>query len=632
MKDSKLLINTALVSTFFERKRNYFDIYLPFIIDVFEIDKQEEFNIEEISKKLKNNNIELPINSLKNIITNNKIIFNIRKESKLMYVSLLEKSKEIKQDFKAKAEKLTSEINSLYGNFKKYAKYKYTIEYDEKTIGKNIHKFLKNHLLKTILFLGNENERFDNRNIDKTFDQQFINFLQEDKNELLEFEQLCKGYVLLNELKNNDSLSKKPSSFSEQILISLDTNIIFSLLELHSPIINQATKELFELIKKHQNIKPYVTSQTIDEFCHLLDNFDYRKNDLYGIEVDSVFWYMKQKNYGVNEILKLKEEIGSRLKKEYNIAYKEIENWNDKYNSYYKDINDQLRGDRPEHRHNSIETDAINICHVLIHKNKSTEQINKVKYIFLTSSNTLFSSYRRISTIKQQERYPSVITDVHLTNILYRHSNNNKGLTINHILKSQTGYFIVNKDIWKNYIKNLKQLLKNKDIEYEDYARLINNREEIKNFLIEANFSNNENEIGEEAIESLLEKLKKNETGKDNVITSKEDEIKFLKEENRKTEYDLYCEKTRNSIEKQINEEWNKIKKDWWFLLSFLILIPYIKDISKYILPEEKIKNSYKLLFGRKNYQIEFEKNRKEELKKEKILSYTEWKNKKNSE
>ena len=65
------LSNVALVSTFYDEKKNYFDVYLPFIVK--SLNGQEVCNLEQILHNLKQIfQFGLPISVLKTIVHENE--------------------------------------------------------------------------------------------------------------------------------------------------------------------------------------------------------------------------------------------------------------------------------------------------------------------------------------------------------------------------------------------------------------------------------------------------------------------------------------------------------------------------------------------------------------------------------
>ena len=75
------LSNVALISTFYEEKRNYFDVYLPFIVKSLE--GHEVCSLEEILGNLKEIfQFGLPISVLKTVLQENDAkYFQLRKHT-----------------------------------------------------------------------------------------------------------------------------------------------------------------------------------------------------------------------------------------------------------------------------------------------------------------------------------------------------------------------------------------------------------------------------------------------------------------------------------------------------------------------------------------------------------------------
>lgn len=133
--------------------------------------------------------------------------------------------------------------------------------------------------------------------------------------------------------------------------------------------------------------------------------------------------------------------------------------------------------------------------------------------MFLTSSSLLFKDYKKISN--KFESLPAVVLDATLTNILYlKNPNSNTGISIDQVIKVHCNYLIIDKSIWSLYLQTLNELKTTEKISIDDYTRLISKNQITENYLLKADQDN----IQQEEILELLEKIKNQEKGKEEQI------------------------------------------------------------------------------------------------------------------
>ncbi|MDC7243778.1 MAG: hypothetical protein PQJ44_07620 [Sphaerochaetaceae bacterium] len=554
------LTNIALANALYEENKNYFDAYFPFILKLFIESKTH--NLKNISEKLKDNyDIELPIHSIQNIlIEKDKDIIQINKSIKKNWVVCLSDkgTKELAEllDYEKKIERRITRFhyecmtycNNLFGN-----------SYTKENIQELVKKFLINHLVEVSIY-SDLSKKMKISSLDG-FEKQFILFLNninEQASELCEvFEEIWKGVIIWNELSKHDDIKKYERNFEGELEVFIDTNYIISLLELHSPIVNQAAKELHSLLLENPRIKLKVLDSTIDETEHLFDLYEYFKNDFFDIKVDSVFYYLKTKNYTKIKIEQLKRSLVSRLH-DLQIEYVPVGDWNGDFQKYYPYIYEHVlklrseRNNKSNYKKNEIAIeksshhDSVVLSYILARKNKAARSLYNCRAVFLTGSYYLVKNYKKISY--RFEKYPAIIMDSSLTNYLYLLSpNKNCHLKLNQVLKAHSKYLLVDSRIWQNYIATLKDLLKEEKISFEDYTKLLSSNRYTNEYLLE----NLGEEIKIEKVEEILDQIKEEDI-------KKQDEIIKLRDENEKSQ--TVISKKDETIESQ-NKRIEEISK-----------------------------------------------------------------------
>lgn len=577
------LINIAIVNTFFEEKKNLLDTYYPFVLKSFV--NKKICNLKDISDTIKSVfDFELPINSIKNILSKNPTVFQSIKKSKSEWEISLSNIGDAELAKLNEAEKkVENRINNFYSVFVDFSNKTIKTNYNIDDIKVLVNKFILNNLLKISLETISDDS---NGNLD-SFDKHFIYFLAFINNnspELVEtFETLWKGSIIWNELKK-ESFEDTDIKLKKHLSIYIDTNFALSLLKLHNPIINQAAKELYELILGIPNISLNILDVTIREIYALLDLYDILKDNFTDIEVDSVFYYLKHQGFSTLKAERLKDNLEDQLRK-LNIQLINTgilrDNEQKLYASIYdyifqkKTINNEKRPEKAKKLESAVEKSAHHdtsvIVHVLKQKDRYARSFEYSKAIFLTSSFTLYKSFGKIS--RKYESFPCVILDTTLTNILYlKNPQKNSKISLTQIIKTHCNYLIIDQSIWNTYLSIINQLKNDNEITIEDYSRLITKNQITQEYLLTINCEN----INKKEVKTVLEKIKTKEQERDNSINEKESLIIKLTESNK----DL-IESIRNEREQleKVRSESEKIRETE--RLGFQTQIDQIKRESK---------------------------------------------------
>jgi hypothetical protein len=553
------LINIAIVNTFFEEKRNLLDSYYPFILKSFS--DRSVCSLKDVSESIKNVfDFELPINSIKNILSRNPLVFQSIKKSKSEWeISLSSSGKTELIKLLEDEKKVEAKIEYFYSYFVEFSNSYLKTEYSVELIKELINRFIISNLLKISLEQLSDNESNGNA---ENFDKHFILFLAHIntmKPELVDtFDSLWKGSIIWNELKK-EGFEEIDIKFKKHLNIFIDTNFALSLLELHNPIINQAAKELYSLILGIPNTNLYILDVTLREIHSLLDLYDILKDNFTDIEVDSVFYYLKHKGYSTLKMERLKDNLENELKslKIEKIDTEALREYDQKtYASIYdyilekKTVKNEKRPERIRKLEAAIEKSAHHdtsvIIHVLRHKDKYSRNLESSKSIFLTSSYTLYKNYGKIS--RKFESFPCVILDTTFTNILYlKNPQKNSKISLTQIIKTHCNYLIVDQSIWNTYVSIINQLKNDNEITVEDYTRLITRNQITQEYLLTTDYVS----INKHEVKSILEKIKNRDEEKDNSLNEKEALVIKLTESNKELIESMKLERDERVKEKQ---------------------------------------------------------------------------------
>lgn len=395
-------IKYAIVSALLEEKKNYLDIYFPFILRCF---KEENCgSLGEIHVLLKELfTIDFPINSIKDLISRyNKKTFVAKKNSKSDWdIELTSEGRSELNELLESERKAGIKIESFYRAFSSYLSENGLIEYPLDQLKELINNFITKNLFQ-ISIVNGESKVYDQTDEESHFEKSLIFFLSEIKETRLDlvevFDELWRGTIIWNEIQKND-LKKSISALDKNLTVYVDTNFILSLLDLHHPIINQAALELYNLLVGIKNIELVVLNSTLQEAWDLLGIYQYVKDDFFDIEVDSVFYYLKKKKFTVAKLEELRDNLKETLRDKFNITFDETSSLKEKEQYWYAEIFDHLHGIRKavndkkgqkKKSEDAIEKnsqhDTTVIVEVLKYKDRYATNLEKSKGIFLTRS------------------------------------------------------------------------------------------------------------------------------------------------------------------------------------------------------------------------------------------------------
>lgn len=572
------LVNVAIANAFYEERKNLLDTYYPFVIKSF--NEKNICSLDDISKTIKSFfDIELPINTIKNILSKNQSTFQIKKETKARWNISLSRPGQLELTNLIENEKKTEKrIASFYVFIKEFAEKQFKKKYEITDLTRQIDNFVQKNLYALSVDKLDQNSA---NGYDTEFEKIFIQaltFLNDHNSEFIDiFDDIWKGSVIWNELKK-ESFEETDKKLGKHLTVFVDTNFALSLLDLHNPIINKAAKELLNLIQGINNISLAILDITINELCDLLDLYDNIKDNFTNIEVDSVFYYLKQKGYSTIQIERLKDNIAQELNsfgihKQNTVVLREKEQQN--YALIYDHLYEK-RAKRNEKKpvgiqkqettiEKSTHHDTSVITQILRQKDRFARNFEDTKSIFLTSSFNLFQNYGTIH--RKLENFPSVILDTTLTNILYlKNPQKNSKISLNQVIKSHCNYLIVDQGIWNSYLTIIKTLKKEDKITIEDYTRLITKNQTTQEYLLNTNFE----KINESTVKEVLERIKNEENVKNRELSEKEKtivdlteinrqltaEFKTLNEEkqNRENELIKNNEETKDTLQRQIDD------------------------------------------------------------------------------
>jgi hypothetical protein len=270
--------------------------------------------------------------------------------------------------------------------------------------------------------------------------------------------------------------TKKPSYFDKvknlnfkNCKIFLDSNFVFSLLELHPDEFVKASKELFNLIKESE-FDVYVFDFTIGEIKNVLEGF-LSESYIYppDVSIEGVYGVLARKQREKSEVESFLDNLDTTL----NDQGIKIFQTGIKVNSYQPD--DKLFSLLGSYKTNenpfAIKHDLVAIDQIRNLRDSPVYKINKAKALFLTSDFGL-SKFNFYEMGHNQNRTISeVILDRFLATFLWL-KNPKSDVSLFSIIGVYSSELFIKRNIWRKFYEVVTQLKENGKISEEKIADL----------------------------------------------------------------------------------------------------------------------------------------------------------------
>lgn len=549
----KQLVNYAFTTAIYEEKRNFLETFSPFVLKIL-YDSDRQINDHKISEELKSKyQVEIPINTIKSIISGlaaHDLVDKKVATRDSWQVCINAKGRKEVEMSNENEEAVKRRQNHLVNSFMKFLD-ENGIQKTEAEAEELIINFVHNNLHKLSLFNVDD---IDSENQDDIFSEKenyyltkFIDQIYRSEPSLYEtYEEALKGLIIREYIKANDESSVVPRL--ESLVIYLDANIILSLLEFHNPSINEAAKQLFNLLKETEGVKLKVFSITLQEISRLLNNYKYLKDNYStSIPVNSVFYYLKNKGFNdlrtdalIQGLDQKIESLGIMVEKldmieDHKLHGNDKELYKDIY-TYKNEQNKSRNGLAKDEKviHASALHDANIILAIQKKRGSWVKTLERSKAIFLTSSYLMDQFCKRIS--RQNDRFPEVILDLTLTNIFWlRNPKKEIGIHLHQLISAHSKRFIVDNGIWGRFFSTIKSMNEDGIISTEEMASVISNNQITLDYLHHVNVD----DISVDTVLELAKKVEEEFKNKDRLLEDRERIISETKNETEQTKKEL---------------------------------------------------------------------------------------------
>jgi len=472
-----MIYTYSLVKTLYEQGKDYIDSFWPFVLKIMPKDKTP-LNLASIQKEVEENfGLDIPEHSLKTIITRAKrkgYMIQQKGQFRLTdegdkYLDSLEPESEVER-----------RINELLEDIKNYLNEQLKLSLTLNKTYDIILNFIHKNIDSLIEFFNPDSSIIQlNISRPKTnkYDVVLVNYFEIAKQRKPHLYNTLTDTVygsVISTTASNRDIAEMNKKF-ERTQIFLDSNYLFSILELHFPEFNKPAKELFDLLKLYK-FELRVFDFTIDEMVGVLRNY-FREQHLYipGVRVSSIYSNLKSRGFTIEDVREFIAKIESKvlelgIKIELTgIDLKDYkppkEEYRSKLSKYKRDQN--LQGQN----HDLAAVEKIREI-----RRSPKREIESSKALFLTSDlklsrfDFLEMGHREKATVCE------VIPDKLLTNILWlKNPSVVKDTPLKLIIALHSREMFIDRKIWRRFCKTITKLKEGASINDKDVSMLFYN-------------------------------------------------------------------------------------------------------------------------------------------------------------
>ena len=545
----------ALIRALYDEGQDYIDSFWPFVVKV--IPSNQSVRSRFIQTRLKNRfNLEVPLHVLGVILARaargdyilhwrDKLAGDTKyrlTKAGIDYSAKLETEKEVDR-----------RINALLESIRKFFEGKgVSLSLDK------IRELLLYFLHKNVYFLMERiNPSISSRELApprfKGFERYLLEYIisaeQQEPDNYRILEDLVFGStisVLLYVEKPEEITKIRTTKFSH-CQIFLDTNFIFSMLDLDTEEFSEPAKELLALLKRYDfELKAF--GFTVDEISRVI-NFYHREAHRYptDIRISSLYSNLKRKGWTKTEAREFIINI-EQILREQGITIEWMKTINlDKYTPD-EGLRDIIKRYKPDQNTFHRNHDLLAIAKIKEFRKKTIRRIEDSKVFFLTSDARL----NRFNFIedghKQNGTICETILDRLLTNILWL-KNPNTRPPLKSIIAAHSRDLFVNRRVWDRFYGVLQKLKREGKIKDYDISTLF-----WHNYIEDALRSIEEADVDKITSQFVLEEIEKAGKLREKAI---EKRIKRIEKE-----FSESLERSISDVESKKDKEWlDKIQR-----------------------------------------------------------------------
>lgn len=514
---TNVLLKYSMMNSFYNEGQDILDAYWPFSLCVLEEGKPS--SNEQIQLRIKERfDFTIPIHTLRTINS------NAIKKGYLEYHSVSKKYNltESGHLFKQKIDdsEIRRSINALIADLRDFL-ITMGINIDADSTELLLNGFIEKNIALLIEFISHRSSdiQFSKLSRNEELLIKYIEVVEDRKpNEYRTLFAMIYGSIIssiifsgIQDKDNFDTINKKPL---ENCTFYLDTNVIFSIFEIHPAEISKPVIELMKLLRD-TGCKFKIFKFTIDEIEGIFNGYSRKYNKyLKDVRVDTIYSYLKTRGFDKAKCTIFLATLEENLKK---LGIEIDEDVNVVLSNYCpkdKNIVDILRKEiNYTNRDLALYHDAAVIEAIKSLRKRKVKTIEEADYTFLTS-NVKLSRVNKSCMGHNRGEVPEVILDRVLTNILWL-KNPAMKLSLRDVIAVHPAHIFIKKEVWDNFYDTICKLKSEGKVSSEDISLLLFDSQieaELNRLSDEENVeSTNFEKIIFEEIESIKEEREKNE-------------------------------------------------------------------------------------------------------------------------
>jgi len=568
----------ALIKSLYDEGEDYLDAFWPFVISVIPLENFKD--LESIQNEVRSRfGLEIPLHVLKTILNRAKkrgYIKQERKQYKLSeegrkYLDKFETDKQVERRINALIYDISEFFNQSGTQIPQEEIYSLVLSF----INKNLDMLIVEFINPSVTFASLPAENV------KGYEKLLIDYIRiaehrkpEEFNTLenLFFGSIISAILYVKDPSELDEIRKK----FKNLQIFLDTNFVFSVLELHAPEFNEPAKELFNMLKDY-GFSLKVFDFTVNEICRVINGYTkeaYRYPS--SIAVDTIYSSLKRKGWTETDTKMFITNIDDILKE--NGIYIE---WTGIDIDKYQPKNDELRNIivkwKPDQPLSSQNHDLAAIEKIKEIRGHPIRKIENSKAIFLTSDVILSRLNFLDMGHKENATVGEVILDRLMACILWLKYPFAK-LSVKSIIAVYSHHLFIKRRVWERFYESLKQLKQEGKVDDESISMLFYHNY-IESVLREIDESEVEKITPEFVLEEIEKSAKIKKEAEEKLIKEKENEfLRRLNEEMSKKDQEKErewlekIEKIKRNLRKSAESKANRESNICVLILSLVVV------------------------------------------------------------
>lgn len=452
-----LIYTYAFLKTLYDRGEDYLDSFWPFVIQV--IPDKETRAKYQIQRDLKiKSNLEIPSFALESILERAIAKGYVKLNRRDQYL-LTEEGIQFRDELEPE-DSVKRRVNFLVEDIREFFN-SHSIFLESDEVFSSLNSFIKTNIEPLLEYLSpNREKNEDQISKNSSIEQLLVEYIKEAKQNKPQHYEVLKdlifGSIILGIGRSPDfkEVYQIRESGFKSCSIYLDTNILFSLFELHPPSLVKPTIELFNLIKQNE-CKVRIFNFTLNELVMVLNN--YHPHSLDQPFGDDVYSVLAQKGWNKSDVNRFISEIDDHLSK-FNIEIDTIPDINlESYVCKDSKLCETIRIFKPYDNRVILNHDLAAVEQIKNIRGTSIRRLEEAKATFLTSDQRLTRfCYYGMDHVNLRT-IPEVLLDKFFTTILWL-KNPKADISLLSVISAHSKGIFTKWRIWDKFFQEIQKL------------------------------------------------------------------------------------------------------------------------------------------------------------------------------